>query len=238
VGAELVSVRQLEHVARRQRFGLLLLGTLALAWGLAPIDGPEPFIGSIVIGAALGAAIESFIVSCERCRADVLTDELIECGFTAAGRADHVSRAIDRRIHELDSERTRRRLADHLRWHVDLDRQCRTIRGVRCAPIPPIRGFAANADLVNSVATAIERGSCDPRIAIRINRLLAVPLAPLPDIEAESERLREFLLEVQRLCDDCEPSPAHPSGGGIAMTTGRDVNEDFDRRGSSAANPP
>lgn len=216
----------------------MLLGMLGLACGLTPIDGPEPFVAGIVIGAALGVALESFIVSCERCRADVLTDELIECGFTAATRADHVSRAIDQRIHELDSERTRRRLADHLRWHVDLDRQCRTIGGVRCAPIPPIRGFAANADLVNSVATAIERGSCDPRIAIRINHLLAVPLAPLPDTEAESERLRELLLGVQDLFDDCEPSQANLPGDRMAIATGSDLSANLNRRGGSETNPP
>jgi hypothetical protein len=204
-GAELVSARGILRVARRQRLALVVLGTLALLWRLAPVREPEPLVASLIVGAAVGAVIESLIAAWQRDRADMLADELIERGFNPYGRADPVSRAIDQRIHELDSERTRCELADSLRWHVDLERQCRTLPGARCAPIPPICGFAPNADLVASIATAIERGPCDPRITIRINRLLATP-TPAPQAYgqqtgSESERVREALLSVQSLID-------------------------------------
>jgi hypothetical protein len=130
-------------------------------------------------------------------------------GFVTSGRTDRVSRAVDERLRELDSERTRREVAERLRWYVDLERQCRNLTGLRCAPIPPIRGLARNADLVDCIATTIERGACDPRITIRINRLLVTPTAPLrpcrPEPGAESDRMRAALLSVQHLID--HPGP-------------------------------
>jgi hypothetical protein len=207
-GAELVSALGVECVACRQRLALVLVGTLALGWWLAPGGSPEPLIVSVIVGSGVGVAIETLIAAGQRVRADMLADDLIESGFRTSGRADRVSRVVDRRIHELDSERTRSQLAGSLRWHVDLERQCRTLRGVRCAPIPPIRGFAPNADLVESIAAAIEHGPYDPRITIRINRLLQAPSAPLQadgqEFASESERVRAALVSVRCLLDRSE----------------------------------
>jgi hypothetical protein len=193
----------------------MVLGTLALLWRLAPVREPEPLVASLIVGAAVGVAIESLVAAWQRDRADMLADELIEAGFNVCGRADPVSRAIDERIHELESERTRCELADSLRWHVDLERQRRTLRGARCAPIPPVRGFAPNADLVDSIATTIERGPCDPRITIRINRLLITPTAA-PEAYgqqtgSESGRVREALLDIQYLIDRSESESSDDS---------------------------
>jgi hypothetical protein len=110
------------------------------------------------------------------------------------GRADQVSRAVAERIDSLESARARRRLAGDLRWHVGLERDLVSARRAR---VPAVRGFAPNADLIERVAAALERGPCDPRALVRLNALLVRPCAG----SHGAEGVRAALAEVCALID-------------------------------------
>ena len=121
--------------------------------------------------------------SYERDRGDRSADALIEEGFRYERRSDAVSRAVAERVVRLESDRKRRSLAEALRAHVELDRARRAARPLSGAqPRPPLRGLGDHSDVVERIATSFERGACDPRAIIQVERLLTMPPAvPLAD---------------------------------------------------------
>ena len=194
-GADLVAARSLERIARRHRSALIVLVTCALLVRLAPVHDPKPFVVGLIVVSGLAVGVETVIAFWARDRRDTRADELIAAGFVASGRADQVSRAVAERIDELESARARRRLAENLRWHVGLERDLVCTRGAR---VPAVRGFARNADLIEQVAAAVERGPCDPRVLVRLNELLVTPYAVSPGAEGVREALEEICALIDR----------------------------------------
>jgi hypothetical protein len=193
-GADLVAARSLERITRRHRLALLGLAAAALLVRVSPLDDPRPFVLGLIGFSGLAAAIETAIAFWARDRREARADELIAAGFVVAGRADQVSRAVAERIDSLESAGARRRLAGNLRWHVGLERDLVCTRNAR---VQAVRGFAPNADLIERVAAAVERGPCDPRVLVRLNELLVRPYAGSPGAEG----VREALEEVCALID-------------------------------------
>jgi hypothetical protein len=194
-GADLVAARSLERITRRHRIALLGLAAGAVLVRISPVDDPRPFVVGLIAFSALAAAIETAIAFWARDRSDARADELIAAGFVVSGRADQVSRAVAERIDELESARARRRLARDLRWHVGLERDLVCTRNAR---VPAVRGFASNADLIERVAAAVERGPCDPRVLVRLNELLVTPHAGSPDAEGIREALEALCALIDR----------------------------------------
>jgi hypothetical protein len=194
-GADLVAARSLERIARRHRSALAVLVACGLLVRVAPVHDPKPFVLGLIAFSGVAVAIESAIALWARDRRDARADELIAAGFAGSGRADPVSRAVAERVDELESARARRRLAANLRWHVGLERDLACTRRAR---LPAVRGFAPNADLIEHVAAAVERGPCDPRALVRLNRLLVTPHAAGPGADALSDALREICALIDR----------------------------------------
>jgi hypothetical protein len=189
-----VAARSLERITRRHRLALLALAGGALLVRISPLHDPRPFVLWLIAFSGLAAAIETAIAFWARDRREARADELIAAGFVVTGRADQVSRAVAERIDSLESARARRRLAGDLRWHVGLERDLVSARRAR---VPAVRGFAPNADLIERVAAALERGPCDPRALVRLNALLVRPCAGSPGAEG----VRAALAEVCALID-------------------------------------
>jgi hypothetical protein len=103
-----------------------------------------------------------------------------------------VSRAVAERVARLESDRKRRSLADALRAHVELDRSPAP-PVPRCPAVPMLRGLGEHSEVVEQIATEFERGTCDPRAIIQVERLLTLPpvIPPNDDDRAElARRLR------------------------------------------------
>ncbi len=210
--AEADAARDLEHTARRQRAYLIALAAFASAWWLARVHTPRTLVVSLLVLAVVGAAVESLIALVQHERQTALADELIERGGGAFGRPESLDRLVDERVADLETEPHRHALARSLRWYIELERRCRTIGGTRATAIPPIRGFDANADLVERIAGAVDAGGLDPRVYVRLTWLLTSP-ARLGDgtrssLDQDADRVRWALEGVARLLGD------DPFGGG------------------------
>jgi hypothetical protein len=176
-GAELACAQSIQRAVHRQARTSALVGALAVAWRLGPLPAPEPLLGYVVFGVAVTLVVELLVGAMQRDRADRCADELIERGFAAAGRSDAVSRAVQARAGKVVSEPNRRRIANALRWQLELEAApAPTVRARNAALMLP-SGFTAHADRVGHIADAIERGPCDPRAVIRVGRLLSAPAA-------------------------------------------------------------
>ncbi len=190
-GAELACALSIQRAVHRQAWASALAGAIAVAWRLGPLPAPEPLLGYVVFGVAVTLVLELLVGAMQRDRADRCADELIERGFAALGRSDPVSRAVRARAGKVASEPHRRRIANALRWQLELE----------AAPTPTVRarntalmlpgGFTAHAERVGQIADAIERGPCDPRAVIRIGRLLSAPArAGIPESDAVGAALQ------------------------------------------------
>jgi hypothetical protein len=198
-GAELVSARSIERTLQRQREALAALaGTAAAGLVLLP-GGPERLLVSVAACAAVGIVVVSVARVYERDRGDRSADKLIEDGFRFERRSDAVSRAVAERVDRLESDGKRRSLAEALRAHVELDRAPQT-PALRYTTATIIRGLGEHSDVVERIATEFERGACDPRAIIEVERLLTMPPAVPPDAEERAE-LGRRLRRIARLLE-------------------------------------
>jgi hypothetical protein len=193
-GAELVSARPIQRIVPKQGRASALAGVAAVAWRLGPLPAPERLLDYVILGVAVALVIEGLVVAMQRDRGDRTADDLIERGFEAGGRDDPVSVAVQERIRHLSSERNRRTLADALRSQLELEARRAHIRA-RYQPFPPLRGFTAHAGRIWRIAAAVERAPCDPRVSIRMARLLVAP----EHLTADPARLAAVLNGVERL---------------------------------------
>ena len=95
----------------------------------------------------------------------------------------------------------RRSLADALRAHVELDRTPRSPATVRCATAPVVRGLGEHYDVVERIAASFERGACDPRAIIQVERLLTMPPAATLPGEGDPAELGRRLHRIARLLE-------------------------------------
>ena len=197
-GAELVSARSIERTLQRQRTALAALASVAaagLAFGPTTTERPLAVV-AVLAGTAL--LVVSVVRVYERDRGDRSADALIEGEFRYERRSDSVSRAVAERVARLESDRKRRSLAEALRAHVELDRAVARPGPSRCPGVPVLRGLGDHPDVVERIASEIERGACDPRAIIRVERLLTMPPAVPPGDEERAE-LDRTLRGIARL---------------------------------------
>jgi hypothetical protein len=191
-GADLVSARSIERTLRSQRDALGALAAVAAAGlALAP-SGAQRMLTAVAAAAAIGAVVVSATRVYERDRGDRSADALIEDGFRYEHRADAVSRAIADRVARLESDRKRRSLAGALRAHVELDRDAPRRMAAGCPAAPLLRGLGDHSDVVERIASEFERGTCDPRAIIRVERLLTMPSATPPGDDERAEIGRQL----------------------------------------------
>jgi hypothetical protein len=195
-----VSARSIERTLQRQREALALLAGSACAGLLVLPPGPERLLGCVAAAAAAGVVVVSVVRAYERDRGDRSADTLIEEGFRYERRSDAVSRAVAERVARLESDRKRRSLADALRAHVELDHAPRSPAAIRCATVPVLRGLGDHSDVVEQIAASFERGACDPRAIIQVERLLTMPPAEPPDDDDAAE-LGRRLRRIMRLLE-------------------------------------
>jgi hypothetical protein len=55
-----------------------------------------------------------------------------------------------------------------------------------------LRGLAEQSEVVEGIAADLERGACDPRAIIRVERLLTMPSAVMPGDEGRAELDRQL----------------------------------------------
>lgn len=210
-GAELASARSIQHAARRQARACALAGAVAVAWRLGPLPEPEPLVAYVVFGVAVALVLEVLVGAMQRDRADRCADELIDAGFAVDGRRDPVSLAVQARVGEVVSERNRGRVANALRWQLELETRPLSVAGARTSALLLPCGFAAHAERIGQIADAIESGPCDPRVLIRVSRLLSTPGRPgACGSDAVGEALRaveDVLGESTQLRPESRPEP-------------------------------
>ena len=170
-----MSARSIERTLQRQREALALLAGTACAGLLLLPPAPERLLACVAAAAAVGVVVVSVARAYERDRGDRSADALIEEGFRYERRSDAVSRAVAERVIRLESDRKRRSLAEALRAHVELDQTARSPAALRYTTVPPLRGLGDHSDIVERIATSFERGACDPRAIIQVERLLTMP---------------------------------------------------------------
>jgi hypothetical protein len=191
-----VSARSLERTLERQREALALLAGAACAGFVVLPPAPERLLACVAAAAAVGVVAISVARAYERDRGDRSADALIEEGFRYDRRSDAVSRAVAERVARLESDRKRCSLAEALRAHVELDNAPRSPAALRCATLPVLRGLGDHPDVVERIATSFERGACDPRAIIQVERLLTTPPAVPPGDDDRAElgrRLRGIM---------------------------------------------
>ena len=185
-----MSARSTERILRRQRDALAAVAATA-ACGLA-LAGTIRMLVAVAIAAAAGTVVVSATGVYQRDRGDGAADVLIESGFRYEDRQDAVSRAIADRVARLESDRTRRSLAGALRAHVELDRDAPRRVAAGCPAVPVLRGLGDHSEVVERIAADLERGVCDPRAIIRVERLLTMPPAVAPGDEGRAELDRQL----------------------------------------------
>jgi hypothetical protein len=166
--------RAIGCVVSRQGRATALAGAAAVAWRLGPLPEPERLLDYVILGITVALMIEGLVVAMQRDRGDRCADDLIEGGFAPGGRSDPVSRAVQARIDHVSSAPNRRKLANALRWQLELEARPADVRAAY-QPFPPLCGFSAHGGRIVRVADTLERGPCDPRVSIRLARLLSEP---------------------------------------------------------------
>jgi hypothetical protein len=198
-GAELLSARSIERTLRRQRDALVALAVVAAAGLAVAPSGHGRMLAAVSVVAAIGALVVSVATVFERDRGDRAADALIEEGFRHERRSDPLSLTIAERIDQLESDRKRRSLADALRAHVELDRSPGP-PAPRCPATPVLRGLRDHSEVVERIASEFERGACDPRAIIQVERLLTTP-PPMPPSDDDRADLGRRLRRIARLLE-------------------------------------
>ena len=180
--SQLAHTLAVQRAIRRQLIAVVLLLLVAAAWRLSPLHEPEPFtLVAIAIGTAI-LAVELALAWSEREETNHYADELILAGFADTTMCTPIGHAVGRRMARLQSERSRRTLAEALRWRVRLAYGwTRPSPGyVRACAYPPLSSaqrqvFQEDGDVVLAIAARIERAPADPRALITVERLITLP---------------------------------------------------------------
>lgn len=214
--SELAHTLVVQRAVRRQVVAVALLVTAAAVWRLTPLHEPEPFtLATIAIGSAI-LVIELAVAWSERAETDHYADELILAGFSEPMRRTPVGCAVANRRLRLQSPRTRRTLAEALRWRVRLaNGWTRPSTGyVRASVYPPLSPaqrevFHADSDLIALIADRIQREPADPRALIILERLITLPpnCDPLHHTSIDADEIRGQLHTARQLINAPTESP-------------------------------
>ena len=166
----------------RQSAGLLTMVVACAAWILSPARTPEPFAGLLLGVAACALLVELALAVAARRRAAACADELILTGFACESTRTPVERAIARRAAWLGRPRTRHRLAEHLRWRLQLAEGSLGVSPgyMRASLHPPLatyerRALLANNTNIREMADRLDRGPADPRALVLLWSVVSAP---------------------------------------------------------------
>jgi hypothetical protein len=215
--SKLAHTLSLRRSIRRQAIAVALLLIVAAAWRLSPLHEPEPLtLVILAIGSAV-LVIELAAAWWEGEQADHYADELILTGFADTTPHTPIGCTVAHRVTRLESRHARRRLAHDLRWRVRLaNGWTRLSPGyVRTSTAPPLSSaqrhlFQHERELIDGIATLIERGPVDPRALVILHRLITLPPTPEPRGHAarEADDLRHQLDTVRSLIKTPTPPSA------------------------------
>jgi hypothetical protein len=198
-------------IARQTLATAALVAACALWWPL-PLDRPSIVTTCAALGAiALVIASAALFFAHERAR--VYTDQLILTGCRPVHQSTPVVHALARRIARIETSRSRRGLADSLRWRLRLSESAPVPatnhpRAAFLPMTPSERGvFAAERRLVAAVADRLERAPAEPRALVLLWDVLR---RPSENSDAAAEELRRALLTAARLIDLGDQGPVDP----------------------------
>jgi len=152
--------------------------------GVDPVrpQAPEPFAWLLLGVAACALVLELALTVAARRRAAACADELILTGFACESTRTPVERAIARRAAWLERPRTRHRLAEHLRWRLQLAEGSLGVSPgyMRASVHPPLaryerRVLLANYTLIREMADRLDRGPADPRALVLLWSVVSAP---------------------------------------------------------------
>jgi hypothetical protein len=209
----------LAHVlATRRAIGrqcVALVGLLAgcAAWRLSPLGEPEPYVGLVLAVGGVILAVALVLDQLERDREASYADELIVTGFSSTVARTPVEQAVRRRVEWVERPRSRRRLANALRWRLRAaDGTLPPSPGyMRAAVLPPLVAYERQALLtehaaVRSMADLVARGPADPRALVLLWSVISAP----PSLDAvdgrdAGEELRRRLRAAQAIMEGTGP---------------------------------
>jgi hypothetical protein len=204
------------------RQAMALGGALALCalWRVSPLREPEPLVG-LLLALGSGALLVDFAFGwAARRRVSAYADELILSGFRCRSTRTPIERAVARRMVWLGRSRTRRRLAQHLRWRLGLAEGSLGLSPgyMRTTVLPPLAPYERQAllaeyPLVSEMAKDLEQGPADPRALVLLWSIVTAP----PSLDratgrAAGEELRRRLraahaILASRRADGARPDP-------------------------------
>jgi len=143
---------------------------------------PEPFIDVVLVVGSIGLVVELAVGWPKHEEAAECADELIFWGFCGDARRTPVERAVSDRLLSLEKPRSRRRLANDLRWRLKLaEGTARPSPGyIRASAFPPLgrsqrRVLMGERPLVTKLAARIEQAPVDSRALVILRRFVTVP---------------------------------------------------------------
>ena len=197
--------------------GVFLAG--CATWWIAPIQTPQPFVGVVIFVGGIALLVELMVGWAAHEEALMCADELILAGFCGDARRTPIEQTVWHRQCSMEKPRSRRRLADALRWRLRLaDGTTRPSPGyVRACVFPPLsrsqrRALLDERPLVIQMADRVERAPVDPRALVILWAFVTVP----PPLELQNdqrayEELRRRLATAWELIEN--DSAADPAAG-------------------------
>jgi hypothetical protein len=210
-----------QHAIVDQAIGLGVFLAGCATWWLAPIQTPQPFVGAVIFFGGIGLVVELAFGWATHEQAIMCADELILAGFWGDTRRTPIERTVWHRLCSIEQPRSRRRLADALRWRMRLaDGTTRPSPGyVRACAFPPLsrsqrRALLDERLLVVEMADRVERAAVDPRALVILRAFVTVP----PQLERPGDQraykeLRRRLHTAWDLIGDDSGVTADPTAG-------------------------
>lgn len=219
---DLAHVLEAQRAIVDQATGLAVFLAGCLMWWLSPIREPEPFVGTVLLLGGIGLLVELAFGWAKHEEVAMCADDLILAGCFGNGRRTPTESAVSHRLDSIEKPRSRRQLANALRWRLRLAQgTARPSPGyIRASAYPPLsrsqrRALLDEWSLVANTADRIEQGSfIDPRALVILWRFVTdpPPLDPLSDGRAYAE-LRSRLRAAWVLIEGESGSAAESEAG-------------------------
>ncbi len=193
--------------------GLIVFLAGFVAWWLAPIQTPRPFVGSVILLGGIAVVVELALGWATHEEAIMCADELILAGFCAATQRTPIERTVWHRVCAIEKSQSRRRLANALRWRLRLaDGTTRPSPGyLRACVFPPLsqpqrRALLDERRRVIEMAARVEQAPVDPRALVILWSLVTAPpqLDPTGDRKVYDELRRRLQTAWSLIRDDSE----------------------------------
>jgi len=209
---------RLRRIIARQTSATAALVAACASWWALPLGRPSMVATCAALG-AIAFVVASVALFFAHERARVYTDQLILTGCRPVHQSTPVVHALARRIARIETSRSRRGLADSLRWRLRLSEATPVpaTNHPRAAFMPMTRSergvYATERELVAAVADRLERAPAEPRALVLLRDVLR---RPSQNGEAAAEELRRALLTAARLIDLGSRGPGDllPAGTG------------------------